>query len=360
MSALLKLEVNQFRNIESAELALSPTINLIHGNNGSGKTSLLEAIYVLGSGKSFRTTLVEPLIRASASAAILHAENTEGMRIGLLKHRNQKNTLKLNGAVQPNWDEVAHTLPTRILDSGSFQLLESGPKARRRFLDWGVFHVEHRFVDCWRRSRKALANRNRLLKAEPVSESQLKPWDLELAAAGEEMDNSRKRYMNRLIPVFQSFLKDMIEGLPGELMIRYNRGWEDGLPLQQALQQSRVMDSRYGVSQVGPQRADIEIRLGKRKALELLSRGQQKLLVCALQLAQGRLLAETINRQCLFLIDDLSAELDRNNRTKVLDQLINLNSQLFITSVDPNALSFVAPQRAETAMFHMEHGIITN
>ena len=359
MSAILKLELKQFRNIEVAELSLSPRFNLISGKNGSGKTSLLEAIYLLGCGKSFRSTQVEPLIREEANATIIHGENEDGFSIGLKKSRNQKHTLKLNGATQPNWDNVARTLPTRILDSGTFRLLEGGPRARRQFMDWGVFHVEHRFVDYWRRSRKSLANRNRLLKSQPLDRSQLLPWDRELASAGEEMDRSRRRYMDRFIPVFQSIYSELTGGMSDELTISYLRGWQEDLALLEALQQSRESDIRYGVSRTGPQRADIEIRLGKRKALELLSRGQQKLLVCALQLAQGRLLTASIHRQCVFLVDDLPSELDRDNRIRVLDQLAGLNSQIFITAVDPGSLDFISAQHSEAMMFHVEHGIIT-
>ncbi|MCG8416283.1 MAG: DNA replication/repair protein RecF [Pseudomonadales bacterium] len=339
-------------------MELAPSLNLIHGENGSGKTSLLEAVHVLATGKSFRSSLVDPLIQEGAPEAVIFAENTEHTSFGLKKPRNQKHQLKLGGTTQTNWDEVARAIPTQILDSGSFQLLEGGPKARRRFLDWGVFHVEPQFVESWRRSRKALANRNRLLKSHPLDEPQLEPWNQELVTSAEKMHAARRSYMEQLIPVFQDIHVQLVGQNLSDLTIEYKRGWDEESGLAEALKVNLAQDLKYGSTQLGPHRADIEMRIGKRKAIELLSRGQQKLLVCALKIAQGKLLSAAIGRQCIYLVDDLPAELDRENRERVLTQLLKLDSQLFVTCVDLTALDFIRLEPPKLATFHVERGII--
>ena len=357
MSAISKLEIRNFRNIEELSLSLSPSVNLIHGENGSGKTSLLESIHLLATGKSFRSHLVDPLIKDSCSEVILFAQDTEGSTFGLKKPRNRKHELKLNGQNQKNWDEVVRSIPVQVLDAGSFQLLEGGPKARRRFLDWGVFHVEPQFVNAWRRSKKALVNRNRLLKAQRLDEEQMMAWDSELSNAAESIDSARAAYIEKLMPSFEGVFR-RLAGESENLTISYTRGWEVGVEIMAALKANRSQDFKYGSSQVGPHRADIEIKVGKRKAVEILSRGQQKILICALKIAQGKLLSESIGRDCYYLVDDLPAELDQHNRKRVLNQLVDLGGQLFVTAVDKSALDFESPEAAKFATFHVERGLI--
>ena len=241
---------------------------------------------MLATGKSFRSHLVDPLIRDECLEAVVFAENTESHSFGLKKPRNKKYELKYNGENQKNWDEVIRSVPVQVLDASSFQLLEGGPKARRRFLDWGVFHVEPRFVEAWRRSKKALANRNQLLKSKRLDENQLLIWDHELGLAADVIDSARAAYIDNLLPIFEMVYREL-RGKAEGLSIQYTRGWESEIGLEEALLANRGQDLRYGSSQIGPHRADIEIKLGKRKAVEILSRGQQKILICALKLAQG-------------------------------------------------------------------------
>ena len=357
MSALSRLEVHNFRNIENLSISPAHDVNLIVGDNGSGKTSILESIHLLATGKSFRSHLIDPMIRNDCAEAILFAQDVEGGSFGLKKPRNRKHDLKLNGQNQKNWDEVIRSLPVQVLDASSFQLLEGGPKARRRFLDWGVFHVEPQFVDAWRRSKKALANRNQLLKQPGLDEGQLLAWDRELSTAAELIDAARADYIDNLLPNFNQVFQEL-DGESDGLTIEYQRGWESGQGLAEALIANRDRDLRYGASQVGPHRADIQIKVGKRKAVEILSRGQQKILICALKIAQGKLFAEAIDQQCHYLIDDLPAELDEQNRERVLTQLLGLGGQLFVTAVDEKALLIKAQDSIEVATFHVERGII--
>ena len=357
MPIIDQLQITSFRNLAEISITPSRAVNLIHGSNGSGKTSVLEAIYVLSSGKSFRSALVDPLIKDGDAVATIYASTVQRRKFGLSKSRNKKAQLRLNGENQRNWDQVARALPALVIDSGAFELLEGGPKVRRRFLDWGVFHVEPTFLDNWRRAAKCIANRNRLLKRGASMSDELRAWDFELSMVAHEIDKARSEYFDKLLPQFDKIYYELA-GANSDLKLEYRRGWPKEQKLEELLLNNRELDIRYGATQAGPHRSDIEIKVGSRKAIEGLSRGQEKLLVCALKIAQGELLSGSINRRCLYLVDDLPAELDGQNRQKVMKHLLTLGSQLFVTSVEPEAINPSAFGGTEVARFHVERGTI--
>ena len=359
MSTIRKLNISAIRNILQTSLQLSPNINLFYGENGSGKTNILESIHLLASGRSFRTSKTDTLINNDETTSVVFAELTKGHQIGLSRTRRQGHQLNMDNEKQRNWDKVARELPVQILDANSFVLVEGGPKARRRFLDWGVFHVEPLFVENWRKSRKSIAHRNFLLKQAGVDSDQLGVWDLELCLAAREVDQARSRYFEQFLPIFEQVFRSLAAPIGDQLSLTYSRGWDSDRDLAEILVENQQIDHKYGATQSGPHRADIVIRAGNRLAIETLSRGQQKTLVSALKIAQGMLLTQTLDRHCIYLVDDLPAELDRGNREKVLSQLVGLGGQLFVSCVDREALQLGLPNSPEVATFHVERGTIT-
>ncbi len=260
MSTFKRLEVSQFRNIEKLTLTADDRINLLYGANGSGKTSILEAIHVLAIGKSFRSNRTAPLIRHDAEKLTVFAGLTGGAVVGLEKHRRQKPVLKLQGHKQQNWVEVARLLPVQVLDSTTFRLLEGSPGERRRFLDWGVFHVEPSFIESWRSSRKCIANRNFLLKSRQSDISQLRAWNLKLARDSEQVDKARFRYFQQFLPVFTRVLGEITS--IRDISLEYRRGWDQAQDLLEILEKNEKQDIKYGTTQSGPHRADIIVRQG--------------------------------------------------------------------------------------------------
>ena len=359
MPIIDQLQINNFRNFSEVSLSPSRGVNLIYGRNGSGKTSLLEALYLLSSGKSFRSALVDPLIKEGAPEAAVFVSTAESEKLGLSKSRNKKAQLRLNGVNQRNWDQVARALPMLIIDSGAFDLLEGGPKIRRRFLDWGAFHVEPTFLENWRRTAKCLANRNSLLKSGFFKSDELTVWDTELSVAAHAVDKARAAYLAELLPLVGRVCS-ALAGVHTDLSVQYKRGWPSESSLDEWLVANRELDIRYGSTQAGPHRADLEVKIGRRKAIESLSRGQEKLLICALKVAQGELLSAAVGRRCLYLVDDLPAELDSQNRELVMNHLLTLGSQLFLTSVEAKAIDLNTFQNAEIARFHVERGTISS
>ena len=359
MSILQSLSITSIRNIQQAGLKLSPGVNLLHGGNGSGKTSVLESIHLLATGRSFRTSKPGTLISETESSALIVAGLSNGHQIGLTRSRQKGHQLNMDTEKQRNWDKVARELPVQVLDANSFLLLDGGPNARRRFIDWGVFHVEPLFVDQWRKTRKCIANRNLLLRKSSPDPDQLRAWDLQLCKAASDVDMARSNYFNSFVPVFDQVYESLAGPSPHVLSLTYHRGWDSDRELAEVLRYSEIADKKHGATQNGPHRADLVVKAGSRLAIETLSRGQQKILVSALKIAQGVLLSQALDRACIYLVDDLPAELDRANRQKVLDKLMGLKGQLFVTCVDREALLISPANSLKMSTFHVKRGTIT-
>ncbi|MDZ7851469.1 MAG: DNA replication/repair protein RecF [Halomonas sp.] len=353
---LERLAFHGLRNLQAVDLTPGPRINLFTGANGSGKTSLLEGIHVLGMGRSFRARQLRQAITHDTDAMTLHGRLTGNppVTIGIRRHRERGELeMRLSGERLERVSRLVETLPLQLINPDTFRLLEGPPAGRREFLDWGVFHVKHDFLDAWRRFRRALKHRNALLRHGRISDASLDAWEQELVHWSDRLDAMRREWVELFLPVFEDTLTELI-ALP-ELSLRYSRGWDRKRQLADILRHGRDTDHQMGFTQQGPQRAELGIRLGKRPAVEVLSRGQQKLVVSALKLAQGRLLEEMTGRTCIYLIDDLPAELDNDHRRVFCGWLERMCCQVFITSVDPHALADLWQPDTQVTMFHVKH-----
>ena len=359
---IIQLQLTNLRNIRAASLTPAAGINLIFGDNGSGKTSLLEGIHVLGLARSFRSTRHIPLISYGEEEATVFAEIQEGerrLRLGVAKNRSGETALRLDTAPLQSAAELAHLLPLLSLNSSSFELINGPPKPRRRLLDWVAFHVEPAFLAAWRNLQHCLKQRNMLLRRGKISGSELAPWDLQLAQYASQIDDIRQHSMAMFSEAFAG-LGDLLPGV-GEVKLYYQRGWHKDCEYRQALEEHLEQDLLRGYTQVGPHRADIKISVNNGAASELLSRGQQKIVTCALLLAQGVVFTARTGRPCTYLIDDLPSELDSQRRQQLARWLVELGAQLFITGIELEPLLDMWPQniaRRGLARFHVEHGQI--
>lgn len=366
MAVIQRLMIDRFRNLETVDIALTPGFNIFSGINGSGKTSLLEAIHVLSVGRSFRTHKIDPLVNREERDFLVFADLGNHGRIGLLKSRNGKNELKFEGEQQRNWQSVAAALPLQVLNTESFQLLEGSGKLRRRFLDWAVFHVEHSYLDDWRAYRRGIAHRNSLLKTPGTGlQSQLDAWDVDLAQLGQSIHESRKAIIGSFSGLLTALLRDLLPGR--DVLVEYKAGWDSEREFATVLKEQRPKDIKYGMTLNGPHRADFVIKINGVVATELLSRGQLKMLVCALKIAMGRFVERQAadsnvagcgKYQCTYLIDDLASELDRPNRNRVIGILADSGAQCLLTAVDAKDLDLDALIAERSGKFHVEHGKI--
>jgi len=364
MAIINRLLVDRFRNLAAIDIHPSPGFNLVFGSNGSGKTSLLESIHVLSVGKSFRTHKTGPLIRAGESDFVLFAGLGERGGAGVSKFRNGKTELRLFGEQQSNWQSVAELLPLQVINSDSFALLDGGAKGRRRFMDWVMFHVEHSFIERWRAYRRCVAQRNSLLKRSSTGRpaiEQLSVWEGELASLGESIHLDRKRLFENYLPYFHALVSELLPDMTVGFV--YKPGWDVERDLYSLLAETRDRDVRYGMTLSGPHRGDFVLLIDGGAASEVLSRGQTKMLVCALKIAAGKLLqqhyAERNERyHCMYLVDDLAAELDVGGRTKIIQLLRDSGAQCFFSAIQIMDLPLVGEITETSGKFHVEHGKI--
>lgn len=354
---LQRLTLTAFRNYRHAEFQPGPGINLIVGDNGSGKSSLLEAVYLLGSGRSFRTSRLQRLVQESAQESVLFAEviTAQGVahRLGVARDRQGFSGLKLDGANVRGLSDLARVLPVQAFHPGTVEIVEGPSSARRRYLDWGLFHVEQSFLPLWRQLHGALQQRNRLLRAGSFQRREMQAWDQQVASVSVRISQLRSSYLEALLPHLQTVLAHMGE-LP-EVGISLYPGWSEGEDLLALLAADLEKDRQRGHTAKGAHRAELRLMTAAGPVRDVFSRGQTKTLSYALLLAQLYLLVEGHGGHCLILVDDLASELDAQHSAAVLQALRGLRQQMFITALSKEALPSLAEDKA-TRMFHVEHG----
>lgn len=364
VSVLLRLHLSQLRNLRDVRLNPLSRINILYGANGSGKTSVLEGIHILGRGRSFRRSPPRLLVRHGEKQLTVFGvqrdhPGTSPVNVGVQRSVTGELDIRIGGMSQRNLSALAQLLPVQVINADSFDLLVGSPGVRRQFLNWGVFHVEQGFHTQWQRFQRCIKQRNTLLRRDNMADSELAVWDREVADSGEAINAFRIKYFEALAPCFREVVTSLVPGID-QVELRYRRGWDKSLPYLEALAAARLSDRERGFTQSGPHRADLRMTVGGHSAADTLSRGQQKLVVVALKLAQGRLLHDSTGRHCVYLIDDLPSELDREHALRVCEALNRLGAQVFITCVDPGELQAIWPGGGDApAMFHVEQGQVT-
>ena len=293
---LEKLGIYNFRNLQYVDMQSLCTFNFIHGINGSGKTSILEAIHTLALTRSFRSHKMESVISYGKDDLTVRGElrlsgGVETAVIGVRRPRKGPVLVKLDGDKLSTAGQLAGVLPVQVINPASFALLEGGPAVRRQYLDWGVFHVKHSgFFEYWPRYRKALQQRNSLLRRGNIDSGLIAPWDRELEAMGALIQDARSSHFELLAAAFEVIYQRLLAsadiGDLGSLSMSMTSGWKDcEYSFAESLKHNLAGDLRAGFTRSGPHRADIDFRVGRLDAGDVLSRGQIKTLVCALKLA---------------------------------------------------------------------------
>ncbi len=351
---LSQLDIRQVRNIAHTSINPSPGCNYIYGDNASGKTSLLEAIYLLSVARSFRTSHIRHVIGYEKPHLQLFAKLNDQSRVHAIGlERSQHTTrIRIDGEDVKQVAKLSSLLPVQIINPDVHKLIEQGPKYRRQFMDWGVFHVEHDFLLNWQHYYRVLKQRNAALRKK-VSAQQIVLWDKQLVERARAITLARENYLQEFVPIFNDYLQRLM-GLQVDL--QYLRGWNSANRFTEILQLQLDKDMQKGFTAAGPHRADLDILYQGVPVQNSFSRGQQKLLVCAMRLAQITHLQQKTGQKSILLVDDLAAELDVAHRKQLIALLVDTQAQLFVTATEKDAFSL--PAGIETKMFHVEHGSI--
>lgn len=354
---LAQIRLLSYRNIKQADLIPAQGINLIVGENGSGKTSLLEAIYMLAMGRSFRSRSLKNVVNHGQQRLTVFARSLDQTPIGLQYDLAAGLQIRLNNAPLKRLSDLATHLPLQFIPANCHQFFELGPKFRRRMVDWGVFHVEHRFNFHWQTYKKSLQQRNAAIRNhKPLKEIQL--WDKYLVEHGLVISAMRERYLGTLLNYFLPLFNQLCPELSDyQFNLRYLRGWNKDSEFAAYLDAHIERDRALGYTRSGAHAADWSLRVNGADPYEMLSRGEQKLFFLALSMAQILILAEKKQlTSTVLLIDDLSSELDWHHQNTVINTLRSLPVQCFISSTNEELTGLIEQKKEK--MFHVKHGVI--
>ncbi len=353
---VIKLNIGNFRNIESATLDIHPQLNFFIGPNGAGKTSVLESLVVLAKGRSFRSGSHRDLIGPAAKQLQLHCQvehQGKTHRLGI-ERSISKWRGRLDGEDIKQRADLARMLPHICIYPDSHLLVAGGPDSRRRYMDWTVFHVKPGFLSIWLRFHRALKQRNAYLKQGESEENSilLDALEKQLGETAKQIDSLRNESFDQLKPFILDVLSEISPQFP-EISMEYTRGWSGG-DYQDYLSGNRQRDRDAGQTLGGPHRANIDCLSGKQRSRDILSRGQQKALSCAMLLAQAEHLVKN-QIEPIFLLDDPESEFDGVVLGRLLQRVCKHNQQVWVTSVSGDL-----PQRfkqiKDYAVFHVKHG----
>jgi len=352
--SLIEIRTKNVRNLTESTLSFNPGLNIISGDNASGKTSLLEAIFLLSRTRSFRTHSIKNIINKDQDVLIVSGKTIDQSSISQIgiKKSKDKTVIRINGKDEKKTSELLSYFQVHLIRPETQMLLEKGPSLRRSFLDWGVFHVKPSFLLNSKRHTQALKQRNTLLRKKQVAG--LGSWNHKLAEYGTIISKDRENYIELLLIEF-TIIAEKLLGLKG-FRLTLKKGWDKNLSLIEALEKSQSIDVLKGYSHVGCHRADFQIHINGLLAQDFLSRGQMKLLVLSLCLAQVGISSRHGTVKPCVLIDDLAAELDEKRLLKVMQFLESLDAQIILTTTDIDRFAgFI--QKEQTKVFHVEHGV---
>jgi DNA replication and repair protein RecF len=363
--SVARLTTYNFRNLISVAIDLHPKLNFFVGNNGSGKSSLLEAIFFLGHGKSFRTSKVEHLASYETDNFVVSVKDVNDLQLGLSKNVQSGVTLiKINGERHARLSELAKNIAVQIVTPESFKLFFGGPKERRRFVELGMFHVKHDSTKQWREFNRVLKQRNACIRHN-LDKTTFDYWTAMFCQLSEEVADVRNEYITNLIVELPYWLELLLPSIADKVTVQYLQGWPQKKSLIDSLNDSHEREQAGGYSIYGAHKFDVKFLIAKQALESQLSRGQQKLFLLALTFAQAKLIARVKRVKPILLIDDIGAELDANSRESLSTALSILDCQVIITAIEEGVLQpFITndlvidkeSSKNKYHMFHVKHG----
>ena len=346
-----RLNIHNLRNLKAVNLSLDARCNVFYGPNGSGKTSLLESVYLLGAGHSFRSRDVSSLISTDSSSFVVYGKTFSNETVSIQKSKDGT-FVRLNQRPCSRSSELASFLPCQVFYQDIFEIINAGPSVRRSLLDWGLFHVKQSYHDTLKSYRRILKQRNSLLR-QKAAFSLFAPWNKSLVDAAYLLDASRREYIESWSLKFNQVLAELTD-LPCDM--RYEKGWDKkqkGTSLGDILIEQFDLDVARQYTHSGAHQADISLVLPSLNAKLNLSRGQQKLILIALKISQALLL----DKPCIYLFDDITLELDKAHIQRLFKLLETIPGQFIFSTIDPAVfMNFYAFN--QTSYFVLTKGVV--
>jgi DNA replication and repair protein RecF len=353
------VQVNGFRNLDELCFVPAENLNVLFGVNGSGKSSILEAIHYLGFARSFRTSKHKNVIQHNKDEFTVFGAVTTGTvshKLGLSRKADNSCIVSVDGVKTKSALDLVSLLPVQIFTPQSSELIVGSPRLRRRYLDWLLFHVEPSFAKEFATFRRCLLQVNaiyKLRKYQSIGTEEVF-WLDQLCQIGERISSLRMALMSgEFLSFIQYNLADFLPDCSFEFS--YYKGWDRDSDLRDSIEKNHEKDKKFGFVSVGPHKSDIRIKVNGMPANEYLSRGQLRMLVAAMQIAQAQYLFSKNQKSVVFLLDDIGAELDIEKQQLFINSLLKTGSQLFVTAIDKKNMGYL-DQYKDKKLFHVEHG----
>lgn len=346
------LQVTQVRNLKSVQLSPGPRLNFLTGRNASGKTALLEAVFLLSRGKSFRTPRIQDVIQKGQDrllvTARLNSELSGQIHTGIEKGQGEMQ-IRYNGSKIKTISEQTKGVPIALVTQDSHSLITAGPRERRHWLDWAMFHVEPDYLDYWKIYMKALRHRNMLLKTGVANRELYRAWEQGMVESGVYLANARSLFLKELSAEVALVSERVFQG---KIIFSLSSDWPGGQ--DDIFADMWLADLKSGYTRQGSHNIDVRIEMEGKQVGATFSRGQIKLFICLMTIAQAKLQARRTGETPIILIDDYMAELDKAAGEYLLSSLNATEMQVFLTDTEKKALVNIDLDKT----FHVERGTV--
>ena len=370
------LKIHNGRNLIEYSLKPHPNLNIIYGSNGVGKTTILESIYLLLRSRTFRSNKYKTFINYDKNTCTVFSQFSaskdnelidSSFTIGISRSKDQSQPIiHLNSKKINSLSAITNLVVLGLITPESFTLLDAGPSIRRKFIDWGVFHVEPSFLSDWRSYKKILSNRNQLLanlsknykSTRKLTKQQLELincWNPQLVSLNDKLNIYRSNQLHYISSNFYNFLSEFSTTIQADkISLSYYKGWSKDLSYEDYLSEKLFEDLYAGYTRYGTHRSELRISYNNNLAKDILSRGQKKIIIICLILAQFHYLIDVdISRiHNLLLLDDIDSELDSKNLTILFKILSELKCQIIATTSNSDRYNFL--DKSNSKLFHVK------
>lgn len=356
--------MHQLRSISKIEFLPNPNCNIIVGENGSGKTSILEAIYLLGFGRSFRKSKTSELIQFGQTDLTVFAaasDNLVSANFGIKKYKSGESEIKVQGERAKRLSELSSRFPIIAFTSDTLDLIDGSPIIRRRFIDWLVFHVKHdsEVAQIYRNFDKVLEQRNEALKQ--GDRKMVAAWTPKYIELNLQIQSMRAEVICLLQTYMSTTYKQVESGkINSQPKLTYKLGWNAEIELDTILTKNLELDLKRRSSNYGVHRDDVNFQLDDYPVKNILSRGECKRFVLAILLAAEQLLQTQAKKQCIWVLDDIAAELDFDSIVRAFSIGVSQNNQMFFTCIEKDLAMIQQAINYEHTVFHVKHGKMLN